>query len=46
MTPVLDVLQVGDRVGVTEAFGVAWLQAYGMDIAAEGTDVVGALALG
>jgi len=31
MTPMLDVLQAGDRVGVTKEFGDAWLQAYGMD---------------
>jgi len=41
MTPVLDILQAGDRVGVIKAFGDAWLQAYRMDMATEGTDVVG-----
>jgi len=39
MPPVLDVLCSGDRVGVTKAFGDAWLQVYGMDMAAEGTEV-------
>jgi hypothetical protein len=42
LTEALDALEAGDAAGVAEAFGRAWLDAYGMDdVDATITDVVG-----
>lgn len=40
-----DALEDGDIAAAAEAFGDAWLEAYGMDVDASVTDVVGAFAL-
>jgi len=42
----LDALEDGDTAAAAEAFGNAWLGTYGIDVAAEVTDVVGTFALG
>jgi len=42
LTEALDALEAGDAAGAAEAFGAAWLEAYGMDaVDADITDVVG-----
>jgi len=41
----LDALEDGDTAAAAEAFGNAWLGAYGIDVDAEVTDVVGTFAL-
>jgi len=46
LTDALDALEAGDRAGAAEAFGAAWLEAYGMDaVDATITDVVRAFEL-
>jgi len=45
LTEALDALEAGDAAGAGAAFGTAWLETYGLDVDAEVTDVVGALAL-
>jgi hypothetical protein len=42
----IDALEDGDTAAAAEAFGHAWLGAYGIDVDAEVTDVVGTFALG
>ncbi len=46
LTEALDALEAGDVAGATEAFGDAWLAAYGMDVDAEVIDVLGAFHIG
>jgi len=42
LTEALDALEAGDAAGAAEAFGDAWLEAYGMDgVDADITDVLG-----
>jgi len=42
LTEALDALETGDAAGAADAFGAAWLEAYGMDeVNATITDVVG-----
>ncbi len=47
LTEALDALEAGDTAGASEAFGRAWLDAYGMDdMDATITDVVGTFGVG
>ncbi len=47
LTEALDALEAGDAAGAAEAFGAAWLEAYGMDaVDATITDVVGTFQVG
>ena len=47
LTEALDALEAGDMAGTAEAFGAAWLEAYGMDaVDAEVMDVLGAFQIG
>jgi len=47
LTEALDTLETGDAAGAADAFGAAWLEAYGMDaVDATITDVVGAFSIG
>jgi len=46
LTEALDALEEGDLTGAAEAFGDAWLEAYGMDVDAEVMDVLSAFTVG
>ncbi len=47
LTEALDALEAGDGAGAAEAFGAAWLEAYGMDgVDATITDVMGTFQVG
>ncbi len=46
LTEALDALEEGDLEAAAAAFGDAWLEAYGMDVDASVTDVVGAFDIG
>jgi len=47
LTEALDALEAGDAAGAAEAFGAAWLEAYGMDaVDATIADVVGTFQVG
>lgn len=45
LTQALDALGVGNGNAAAQAFGDAWPEAYGMDVEAEATNVIGGVQL-